>query len=289
MNYSDVRYLASKMWSIHGLQDVLLNGKGVYLFKFSDDNGLHHVITHGPWTFKGVPIGMQKWHPDLNIHKNNHDKLPLWIKIHDIPYEAWSDDGLSHIASKIEKPLAMDSYTANMCKYAAGKSVYAHVLLEIPTKSSWVDKVIIRIPDPDTLEFYTHTLRIEYEWKPPICSHCMVFGHETKNCMHVISKTNEDNPKDKMPLDHGIVTTPMQLDDGFTVVYKKKNRSKQGSNSENTTNDILQSNSNRNTKGIRKGKDSSINKIWNKSKSSINKTRFEFRPPYPSSFFFHAT
>ncbi|KAI3522320.1 hypothetical protein L1887_00004 [Cichorium endivia] len=101
MLHSDVRYLASKMWSQHGLVDILLNGHDVYLFKFSDDQGLQHVITHGPWTFKGFPIVIQKWRPGLSIHKNKHDKLPLWIKIHDIPYEAWSHEGLSHIASKI--------------------------------------------------------------------------------------------------------------------------------------------------------------------------------------------
>ncbi|KAI3723869.1 hypothetical protein L2E82_35630 [Cichorium intybus] len=175
---------------------------------------------------------IQKWRPGLTLYKDKPDKLPLWIKIHDIPYEAWSDEGLSHIASKVGKPLAMDSYTADMCIYAASKSVYARVLLEVPIRYSWVDKVLVRIPDPDTLEFSTHTLRIEYEWKPPLCTHCMVYGHETHSYIHVISKANDNNVKNKTVLEQIPVTTNMEIDDGFTVVTKKKNVLKQVSTNE---------------------------------------------------------
>ena len=104
-----VGFHASKLWSQHGLEDVLLNGHGIYLFKFNDVNGLQHVIDNGPWTIKNVPIFAQKWRPGQNVNSAKHDNIPLWVKIHDILYDTWNDEGLSHIASKIGKPLVMDS------------------------------------------------------------------------------------------------------------------------------------------------------------------------------------
>nr|GFD30776.1 hypothetical protein [Tanacetum cinerariifolium] len=52
------------------------------------------------------------------------------------------------------------------------------------------------------------TISIEYEWKPPRCSNCLVFAHTSDNCPTLHKEkpvaTNKDNA------------------DGFTVVQKKK-------------------------------------------------------------------
>ena len=86
-------FFASKIWSQHGLEDVLLNGHGIYLFKFNNINGLQHVIDNGPWTIKNGPIFVQKWRSGLNLNSAKHDKIPLWVKIHDISYDASNDEG----------------------------------------------------------------------------------------------------------------------------------------------------------------------------------------------------
>ncbi|KAI3770647.1 hypothetical protein L6452_01788 [Arctium lappa] len=211
-----VRFYASKLWSQHGLEDVLLNGHGIYLFKFNDTCGLQYVIDNGPWTFKNVPIFIQKWRPGLNLNSTKHDCIPLWVKIHDIPYDTWNDEGLSYIASKIGKPLAMDSWTANMCKYAAGKSAFARVLLEVPTRQNWLEKVKIRIPDPETQEVTLHELRVEYDWKPPMCSHCKIFGHSDSSCVASIAKTVATNSSPT------VQSNVIGMDkDGFQTVTRK--------------------------------------------------------------------
>ncbi|XP_024978974.1 uncharacterized protein LOC112516185 [Cynara cardunculus var. scolymus] len=155
---------------------------------------LQKVIDNGPWTFKNIPIFIQKWRPGLNLNSNLHDKIPIWVRIHDIPYDVWNDEGLSHIASKIGIPLALDSWTANMCKYAAGKSAFARVLLEVPFRNTWIDEVKVRIPDPDTLAMTLYSLRVDYEWKPPTCINCHIFGHSDSACLHTLTK-NDMNVK----------------------------------------------------------------------------------------------
>lgn len=84
------------------------------------------------------------------------------LKIHDIPYEASNDKGLSYIGRKIGKPLPMDSWTVNMCAYVVGKSTFAHVLVEVPTRPKWMDVVKIRIPNPLANTHSLHSLDLKY-------------------------------------------------------------------------------------------------------------------------------
>ncbi|GKC62627.1 RNA-directed DNA polymerase, eukaryota, reverse transcriptase zinc-binding domain protein [Tanacetum coccineum] len=44
--------------------------------------------------------------------------LPVWVKIINVPLEAWSVDGISVIASSLGKPIMMDNNTATMCHKA---------------------------------------------------------------------------------------------------------------------------------------------------------------------------
>ncbi|GJR42208.1 reverse transcriptase domain-containing protein [Tanacetum coccineum] len=41
--------------------------------------------------------------------------IPVWVKLHGVPVTAFSDDGLSVIATKLGTPLMLDSYTSDMC------------------------------------------------------------------------------------------------------------------------------------------------------------------------------
>ncbi|XP_024964646.1 uncharacterized protein LOC112504921, partial [Cynara cardunculus var. scolymus] len=220
-----VRFYASKLWSQFGIEDVLLNGHGIFLFKFNSVDGLQKVIDNGPWSFKNIPIFIQKWRPGLNLNSNLHDKIPLWVRIHDIPYDAWNDEGLSYIASKIGIPLAMDSWTANMCKYAAGKSAFARVLLEVPVRNNWIDEVKVRIPDPDTLSTTLYSLRVEYEWKPPVCTHCHIFGHSDSVCIHIISQSDSSVKSSSEQLNLGKKT--LVDSEGFqTRIHKQSQKPK---------------------------------------------------------------
>ncbi|GJY05952.1 putative reverse transcriptase domain-containing protein [Tanacetum coccineum] len=55
--------------------------------------------------------------------------VPVWVKFHGVPMKAFSEDGLSAIATKLGSPLMLDSYTSNMC---LGCKVFGHVLDECP-------------------------------------------------------------------------------------------------------------------------------------------------------------
>ncbi|GJW05303.1 ribonuclease H-like domain, reverse transcriptase, RNA-dependent DNA polymerase [Tanacetum coccineum] len=60
------------------------------------------------------PIILKKWNPDVNLLKEDVGNVIVWVKLHGVPVTAFSEDGLSAIATKIGTPIMLDSYTADI-------------------------------------------------------------------------------------------------------------------------------------------------------------------------------
>ncbi|GKA71724.1 zinc knuckle CX2CX4HX4C containing protein [Tanacetum coccineum] len=76
----------------------------------------------------------QKWNPEIGMRVTELEKLPLCVKLMNIPMEAWSVEGIRALASGIDTPIVMDNTTAHMCQYGNGRSDYARVLIEVDAK-----------------------------------------------------------------------------------------------------------------------------------------------------------
>ncbi|GJW73642.1 alpha/beta hydrolases superfamily protein [Tanacetum coccineum] len=85
------------------------------------------------------------------------------VKFHDIPITVFMEDGLSVIATKLGKPLMLDSYTAAMCTNSWGRGSYARAIVELRADVELKDTIM-------------------YDWTPLRCSSCKVFGHVLDEC-----------------------------------------------------------------------------------------------------------
>nr|GEV58827.1 hypothetical protein [Tanacetum cinerariifolium] len=138
----------------------------------------------------------------------------MWhtVKLHDVPIQVFEEDGISLIATYLGKPIMLDSYTSSMCKESWGRSSFAWCLTEINSEVEFMESITIGLPDLDG-PGYTETIRVKYEWKPPRCPTCNIFGH-----------TSDTSPK-------RVVTTPVinvanDTNDGFQKVMNKKRNNK---------------------------------------------------------------
>ncbi|GJX12117.1 hypothetical protein Tco_0201976 [Tanacetum coccineum] len=87
------------------------------------------------------------------------------------------------------------------------------------------------IPNEDGTGHTKECIKLEYEWKPPLCLDCHVFGHTPKQCpKRVLQK-----PKVSMEAKEA-------GDDGFTTVSNRRRKSKQNSNASHIPNDGLKIN-----------------------------------------------
>ncbi|KAL2224631.1 UNVERIFIED_CONTAM: hypothetical protein Sindi_2930200 [Sesamum indicum] len=148
--------------------------------KFKTINDMEEVIEGGPWLFQGQPINLQKWEPGMAMKKLKHTQVPVWIKLHHLPVELWTTEGLSIVASGIGKPLYPDAITR-----ACTRLDFARVCVMLDISSSLPKHIVILTPDDDGGESPCK-VDVEYEWVPPKCTGCMSLGHSAKNC--VLSK-----------------------------------------------------------------------------------------------------
>ncbi|GJY64848.1 putative ribonuclease H-like domain-containing protein [Tanacetum coccineum] len=125
---------------------------------------------------------LKKWHPDENLLKKDVSIVPVWVKLYGVPITAFSEDGLSTIATKLGTPLMLDSYTSDMCMQSWGRSSYARGMIELRADVELKDNIVVAMPKITKEGHYTCNVSVEYKWKPPRCSSCKVFGHIHEEC-----------------------------------------------------------------------------------------------------------
>ncbi|GJR54007.1 zinc knuckle CX2CX4HX4C containing protein [Tanacetum coccineum] len=134
MSVNELRYNLRRMWSRCGFKDIVDSNNGIFFIKFNNDEGIEYVVNNGPWLVKSKPLIVQKWDINMCLDKTEPEVIPLWIKLCNVPLEAWTTKGISALASRIGKPVKMDVTTASMCKMGVGRVGYARVLVEVSAK-----------------------------------------------------------------------------------------------------------------------------------------------------------
>ncbi|GKD79835.1 hypothetical protein Tco_1342456, partial [Tanacetum coccineum] len=140
------------------------------------------MLENGPWFIRNNPLILKKWHPDENLLKEDVSTIPVWVKLHGVHVTAFSDDDLSAISTKLDTPLMLDSYTSDMCMQSWGRSSYARVMIELRADVKLKDNIVVAMPKITRKGHYICNVHAEYEWKPPRCSSCKVFGHIHEEC-----------------------------------------------------------------------------------------------------------
>ncbi|GKG52992.1 zinc knuckle CX2CX4HX4C containing protein, partial [Tanacetum coccineum] len=88
---------------------------GIFSLQFRSMEGLDAMLENDPWFIRNNPLILKKWNPDVNLLKEDGGNVPVWVKLHGVPVTAFSVDGLNAIATKIDTPLMLDSYTSDIC------------------------------------------------------------------------------------------------------------------------------------------------------------------------------
>ncbi|GJT20548.1 hypothetical protein Tco_0890485 [Tanacetum coccineum] len=87
-----------------------------------------------------------------------------------------------------------------------GRNTYARALVEFSAEEELKDSIVIAIPLSNGKGHTLAKIEVEYEWNPPRCNTCKVFDHVNDKC--------PKNPKVDAPT--------KAVNDGFTVVTKRK-------------------------------------------------------------------
>ncbi|KAG5051936.1 hypothetical protein JHK87_004134 [Glycine soja] len=131
---------------------------GWLVFKFESEDDLNQVM----------PAFFDFGNEELS-------KIPVWVKLRNLPLELWNPQALGKILSKIGSPIRSDHRTTSK-----GSISFARALVEVDASLELIDEVRFRLPTGKTF-----VQKIEYENRPSFCTHCKMIGHRLTNCKTV--------------------------------------------------------------------------------------------------------
>ncbi|KAK2983948.1 hypothetical protein RJ640_002893 [Escallonia rubra] len=100
------------IWSRFGSFQLILLKSGVYIVQFESENAHIQILELGPWTFDNKPLIVKQWTPEVSLEKEGMSKIPVWIRLPNLPLQFWSVKMISQIVSAIGKPLFTDRMKA---------------------------------------------------------------------------------------------------------------------------------------------------------------------------------
>ncbi|GJR25718.1 cysteine-rich receptor-like protein kinase [Tanacetum coccineum] len=150
----------------------------------------------------------------LSLKRGEVTSVPVWVKLHGVPILAYSEDGLSLIATQIGKPLLLDAFTSSMCVESWSRISFARSLIEVSPEFELKSKVTMAIPNEEGDGYTKEVIIVEYEWKPPHCGECKIFRHDLLQCPKHVKETVFNDPSTTKHV--GTSTTMDTSSDGFT-------------------------------------------------------------------------
>nr|GEY71516.1 hypothetical protein [Tanacetum cinerariifolium] len=124
-------------------------------------DGLDAILKNGLWFIRNNLLILKKWHMDVNLLKKDVSTIPVRVELYGVSVMAFSEDGLSAIATKLG---------------------YARAMIELQADVELKDNIMLHMPKIAREGHYTCNVRVDYEWKPPTCTSCKVFGHIHEEC-----------------------------------------------------------------------------------------------------------
>nr|GEV48286.1 hypothetical protein [Tanacetum cinerariifolium] len=145
-------------------------------FYYSDRNGVDVAVPLESIRANN-PFILKKWDPKVNLIKEDVGSVSVWVKLHGVPMTAFSEGGLSVIATKL-------------------------VMIELRADVQLKDTILVTMPKLIGDGFYMCTICVEYEWKPHRCSCCKVGPNvgfkPVKQVYKHVSNKNSANTSGKM-------------------------------------------------------------------------------------------
>ncbi|GJS33149.1 RNA-directed DNA polymerase, eukaryota, reverse transcriptase zinc-binding domain protein [Tanacetum coccineum] len=185
-----------------------------YYLRCSID-GLNAMLENCLWFIRNNPLIMKKWHSDENLLKEDVSTVPVWVKLHGVP--------------------------------VTGRSSYARAMIELRADVELKDKIAVDMPKIIGDGHYICNVRVEYEWKPPRCASCKVFGHIHKECPENTGVGEKKTLKKPSQTSRGVPVGPkigFKPQKEYRLVPKKPTASSSGNKKKGVEPTIEVSNSN---------------------------------------------
>ncbi|GAA0149952.1 hypothetical protein LIER_09000 [Lithospermum erythrorhizon] len=179
-NFASIERFANSRWAKYGFEKLYKVSSGLFIFQFSSDEERDQMLT-------AVPDDFESWRSEGLVW--------FWIPFFSLQF--WNAEMFSKIGSFLGNPNFADGATSEMTRVS-----YARIYLEVEAKNEIpkfvpLAKVLNSVSRSIAVKlqifaiygaiyrYFPLTLcSVECGWRPPVCSHCQVFGHDLRQCRY---------------------------------------------------------------------------------------------------------
>nr|GEX89256.1 hypothetical protein [Tanacetum cinerariifolium] len=152
------------------------------------------------------------------------------IDIVDVQLESLLSDDNDITSEKPSDPIVQSiDINPTPTSYAGATGASTIGQSKVNSEADLVDVVTIGIPSLTREDLTKETIHVEYEWRPPKCDVCNIFGHVHDQCPKKVVSPS-------IVTISTVVTPTVEMpNDGFQMVGKKKKKGKHKSTNGNVT------------------------------------------------------
>eukprot|EP00253_Pinus_taeda_P017483 PITA_17483 len=88
--------------------DIHLCSKGFFIVRFASAEARETIIRNGPWFWGTSGLFMTPWFPDFDPNTMTVTKVPVWVRLFNLPLHFWSEQVLEGIGNSIGKYIKAD-------------------------------------------------------------------------------------------------------------------------------------------------------------------------------------
>ncbi|CAL5420923.1 unnamed protein product [Camellia sinensis] len=162
----------NELWNLEGAVHVYGRSKNHYVFLFEHLSDMHRIAENGPYALQGALLIVDYWKPDLILDRLIFDKMMVWVQLHGLPLECFTEEAgfsLGRAVGDVVK-VDMDSLMPRNIRFLR---IRVWVFLDKPLCSGFFLKL---------RDGHQHWVRCCYERVCKVCRNCGRIGHTITTC-----------------------------------------------------------------------------------------------------------
>ena len=115
-SYADLIVSGQNQWSFFIIFtnwtadcEINLCSKGFFIVKFLSQEAREHIQNAGPWFWGSTRLFTTPSFPDFDANTMEVSKMPIWVRLYNLPLHLWNEDVLGSIRDMIGSYIKTDT------------------------------------------------------------------------------------------------------------------------------------------------------------------------------------
>lgn len=168
---------------------IHLCSKGFFIVIFLEVEEKEKILNEGPWFWGSAGLFVTPWFPEFDANTTVVSRMPVWVRLHNLPLHFWHFRTLTAIGNTLGKMLKIDTD-----RHLKGIFTFARICVEVDLSQGLPESIFLK---------FNNT-----QWKQPLdyentafrCRGCQQIGHLLKACPSK-SKPQQRKPRGWQNLD----------------------------------------------------------------------------------------